>query len=85
MFPRNAFSSNSNGGFSNLLLPQAIDGRVALALNADLAGEGKGREVPGVDSLLVQVANVDLDAGMVLSGDQLVRPGAADIKMEEQC
>ena len=44
---------------------------------ADLAGQGKGGELAVVGAVLVQLAKVDLDAGMVLSCNQLVGPRAA--------
>lgn len=46
-------------------------------LGADLACQRKGGESVVVLALLVQVANVHLNAGMVLGCDQLVCPRAA--------
>ena len=46
-------------------------------LDAQLAAEGKGGEGVGVDTRLIQVADVELHAAVVLGGDQLVGPGAA--------
>lgn len=45
---------------------------------ANAAGQREGGEGAIVDTLLVQVADVNLDAGVVLSCDQLVGPGAAE-------
>jgi hypothetical protein len=45
-------------------------------LSANLACQSKGGELVAVHTLLVQVANVHLDAGMVLGCDQLVCPRA---------
>lgn len=45
-------------------------------LCADPACEGEGSEGACVAALIVQVADVQLDAGMVLSCDQLVGPRA---------
>lgn len=47
---------------------------------ADLAGQGKGGELAIVSAVLVQVADVNLDAGVVLSCDQLVGPRAASTR-----
>ena len=42
--------------------------------DANLAGQRESGELAIVHTLLVQVANVDLHAGVVLSCNQLVRP-----------
>jgi hypothetical protein len=47
-------------------------------LSANLACQSEGGELVAIHTLLVQVANVHLDAGMVLSCDQLVCPRAAN-------
>ena len=44
--------------------------------DADFARQGQRGECPVVDALLVQVPDVDLHAGVVLGGDELVGPGA---------
>ena len=44
---------------------------------ADLAGQSKGGVLAVVDTLFVEVANVELDTGVVLGGDELVAPSAA--------
>ena len=46
-------------------------------LDAQLAAQGKGGEGVGVDASLIQVAHIELHAAVVLGGDQLVGPGAA--------
>jgi hypothetical protein len=46
-------------------------------LSADLASKGEGCELASVDTLLVQVPDVNLYASMILGGDQLVCPRAA--------
>jgi hypothetical protein len=55
---------------------------IRLALGADKAGEGVGGELLGVDAILVQLANVDLDRGVVLGSDDAVGGGAVTSMMK---
>ena len=45
-------------------------------LLADLPREGEGGRPGGHDTVLIEVGNVDLDAGVVLAADDAVGPGA---------
>lgn len=57
-------------------LPQQVDGGVGGAPRADVARERERRRRAGEDALRVEVADVDLDGGVVLGGDELVGPRA---------
>ena len=46
-------------------------------LGTDLAAQPKGGEAPGVVTVLVQMANIELHAGMVHGRNELVGPRAA--------
>ncbi len=52
---------------------------------ADLARQSKGRELAIVDAVLVEVANVNLDARVVLGRDELVAPRAARAGSRGRC
>ena len=64
---------------SSPYLPQQVDGGVGGAPGADVARERERRRRAGVDALRVEVADVDLDGGVVLGGDELVGPRAGDV------
>lgn len=51
---------------------KAVDRVIGLGLGADVAREGVGLEGAGVATVLVNVANVDLDRGVILGTDQSV-------------
>ena len=61
---------------SSSYLPQQVHGGVGGAPGADVAGERERRRRAGEDALRVEVADVDLDGGVVLGGDELVGPRA---------
>ena len=57
-------------------LPQQVDRGVGGAPGAHVAGERERRRRAGEDPLGVEVADVDLDGGVVLGRDELVGPRA---------
>ena len=58
--------------------PQAVEAAVALAHAAHEAAERQRRPLAGVDAVSIDVANVDLNAGLVLGLDQAVGRGAEE-------
>ena len=58
--------------------PQAVEAAVALAHAAHEAAERQRRPLAGVDAISIDVANVDLNAGLVLGLDQAVGRGAEE-------
>ena len=59
--------------FSFLLLPESVQTTVGLSLSTDVAAQSEGGELAGVDAMLIQMPNVDLNRSVVLGGDQPVR------------
>jgi hypothetical protein len=62
------------------LRPQAVQGAVRLAHGADEAAQRHRGELTGVHAISVDVANVDLNAGLVLGLDQAVGRRAASTR-----
>jgi len=67
--PGGAGGAGGAGGFGGgaVLFPHLL---------ADLPREGEGGRPGGHDAVLIEVGNVDLDAGVVLAADDAVGPGA---------
>lgn len=59
-----------------LLRPQVVEAAVGLSPVPNGSPDGEGGVLSGVDSLVIQVPDVDLDGRMVLGSDQAVAPGA---------
>ena len=59
------------------LLPGVVDRRVGVATETDGPSEGHGGVVAREDTVLVEVANVELHGGVVLRREELVGPRAA--------
>ena len=72
--------TSSDGLLADLgagLVPKEVEHTVRLPLLADLPREGEGGVPAGDDAALVEVRDVDLDAGVILAADDAVGPGAA--------
>lgn len=63
---------NRDSILTAILGGKAVDRVVRLGLGANVAREGVGREGAGVATVGVNVANVDLDRGVILGTDQSV-------------
>ena len=59
-----------------LLRPQVVEAAVGLSPVPNGSPDGEGGVLSGVDSLVIQVPDVDLDGRVVLGSDQAVAPGA---------
>lgn len=80
MIPAHSMSMNvqcSVRGVATALqaLSKLLDDRAYIS--PDAASKRKGAVLVGVDATLVQVTDVQLNAGMVFRGDELVCPRAA--------
>lgn len=60
--------------FLPLLGPQKVNSRVSLSLGSDLSTKSKGGKAASVNTTLIQVSDINLDASVVLCCDQLVSP-----------
>ena len=59
-----------------LLRPQVVEAAVGLSPVPNGSPDGEGGVLSGVDSLVIQVPDVELDGRVVLGSDQAVAPGA---------
>lgn len=68
-----------------ILGDKAVKGVIALGVGANEAGEGVGGELTGEVAGGINIANVDLDGGVVLGGNDAVggRALAGDVKVNE--
>jgi hypothetical protein len=54
------------------LLSKAVDGNVTLTASAQVSAQDEGAEATSVNTIGIDVTNVELDSGVVLGSDQTV-------------